>query len=53
LGGSCSTNGKRIDVYRFLVKNCKGKRPLGKSTFRREDNTKMNLQEEEWSHGLD
>jgi hypothetical protein len=53
LGGSCSTNGERIDVYRFLVKNCKGKRPLGKSTLTRVYNIKTNLQEEEWVHGLD
>jgi len=37
--------GKRRDVYRVLVGKPKGKRPLGRPRRRREDNTKMHLQE--------
>ena len=37
--------GKRRGVYRVLVGNLKGKRPLGRTRRRWEDNIKMDLQE--------
>jgi hypothetical protein len=36
---------ERTGVYRFLVGEHEGKRPLGRSRHRCEDNIKMNLQE--------
>jgi hypothetical protein len=38
--------GKRRGVYRALVGKSEGKRPLGIPRRRREDNIKMDLQEE-------
>jgi hypothetical protein len=38
MGGSCSANGKRSDVYRVLVGKLEGKRPLGTLRCRWEDN---------------
>jgi hypothetical protein len=37
--------GNRRGVYRVLVENPEGKRPLGRLRRRREDNIKMDLQE--------
>jgi len=37
--------GERRGVYRIMVGKPVGKRPLGRPRRRREDNTKMNLQE--------
>ena len=37
--------GERIGVYRALVGKPEGKRPLGRSMCRREDNIKMDLKE--------
>jgi hypothetical protein len=37
--------GERIVVYRVLVGKPEGKRPLGRSSRRWEDNIKMNLQD--------
>ena len=45
MGGACSTYGKRRCVYRVLVGKPEGKRPLGRSRRRWEDNIKMDLQE--------
>ena len=36
--------GERRDVYRVLVGNSAGKRPLGRTRRRWEDNIKMDLQ---------
>ena len=44
-GGSCSTYGERRGVYKVLVVEPKGKRPLGRARRRWEDNIKMDLQE--------
>jgi hypothetical protein len=30
MGGACGTNGKKRNVYRLLVGNSEGKRPLGR-----------------------
>jgi len=45
MGGAFSTYGERRGVYRVLVGKPEGKRPLGRSRHRREDNIKMDLQE--------
>jgi hypothetical protein len=44
--------GERRGVYRVLVGNPNGKRPLERLRSRWEDNIKMDLQEVEWGHGL-
>jgi len=38
MGGACSTYGERSSVYRVLVGKPEGKRPLGRSRQRWEDN---------------
>jgi hypothetical protein len=50
--GHVARMGKRIGVYRVLMGRPEGKRPLGRPRCRREDNTKMDLQEVECG-GLD
>jgi hypothetical protein len=37
--------GEKIGIYRFLVGKLEGRRPLGRSRRRWEDNIKMDLQE--------
>jgi hypothetical protein len=37
--------GERRDIYRVLVRKLEGKRPLGRSRHRWEDNIKLDLQE--------
>jgi hypothetical protein len=44
---------ERRDVYRVLVGEPEGKRPLGRPSRRWEDNIKMDLQEVGWVYGLD
>jgi hypothetical protein len=44
MGGSCSTNGKKRNVYRLLV----GKRSLGRPRLRWVDNIRMDLREVGW-----
>ena len=44
--------GKRRDAYRVMVRKPEGKRPLGRPRRRWEDNTKMDLQEFGWGHGV-
>jgi len=43
---------KRRDAYRVMVWKPQGKRTLGRPRLRREDNSKMNLQEVGMGHGL-
>jgi hypothetical protein len=43
--GACNACGERRGVYRILVGKPEGKRPLGRSRCRCEDNIKTNLQE--------
>jgi hypothetical protein len=43
VGGTCSTQWR--DVYRVLVGRPEGKRPLGRSRRRWEDNIKMEIRE--------
>jgi len=46
MGRACSTYGEgRRSIYRVLVGKPEGKRPLGRTRHRWEDNIKMNLQE--------
>jgi hypothetical protein len=45
--------GEMRGVYRLLVGKSWGKRPLGRSRRRWEDNIETELQEVEWGHGLD
>ena len=45
MGEACSTCGESRRVYRVLVGKLEGKRPLGRSRGRWEDNIKMDMQE--------
>ena len=45
MGGACITYGVSRGVYKVLVENPEGKRPLGRLGLRWEDNIKMDLQE--------
>jgi hypothetical protein len=45
---ACSTNGEKRNVYRKLVGNQEGKRPLGSAIRRWADNIKMDLRETGW-----
>jgi len=46
MGGACSAyGGGRRGLYRILVGQLQGNRPLGRSSRRWEDNIKMDLQE--------
>jgi hypothetical protein len=45
--------GERRDAYSVLVGKPEGRRPLGRSRRRREDNIKMNLRDVGWGRGLD
>jgi hypothetical protein len=45
MGRACSWNGEGRGVYRVLVGKPEGKRLLGRSRHRQEDNIKMDLQE--------
>jgi len=45
MGAACSTYGEGRVLYRVLVGKPQGKRPLGSSRRRWEDNIKMSLQE--------
>ena len=52
--GHVDLMGESRVVYRVLVRKPEGKRPLGRSRFRWEDNNKMHLQGSVmWGRGLD
>jgi hypothetical protein len=51
MGRTCGTHGER-SAYRVLVGNPEGKRPLGRSRRRWEDNIEMYLRKIEWG-GVD
>jgi hypothetical protein len=51
MGGACSTYGEKRSAYRILVARPEGRRPLGRTTRRWEDNIKMDLQDVGW--GMD
>jgi hypothetical protein len=45
MGRACSTNGEKRNAYRILVGKPEGKRPLGRSRRRWEDNIIIDLRE--------
>jgi hypothetical protein len=45
MGGACSVNGAKRNVYRLLVGKPEGKRPLGRPRRRWVDNIRMDLGE--------
>jgi hypothetical protein len=45
MGGPCSTNGEKRNVYRLLVGKPEGKRPLGRPRRRWVDNIRMDFGE--------
>jgi hypothetical protein len=45
---ACSTNGEKMNVYRLLVGNAEGKKPLGRPRRRWVENIKMDLVEVGW-----
>jgi len=49
VGGACSTVRERRDVYRVLMGKPEGKRPLGRSSRKWEDKSKMDLKEVGWA----
>jgi hypothetical protein len=52
MGGACSTNGEKRNVYRISVGKPEGKRPLVRPRRRWVDNIKMDFREREWD-GVD
>jgi hypothetical protein len=51
--GHVARMGERRGVYRVLVGEPEGKRPLGRPRCRWGENTKIEQQEVGWGHGLD
>jgi hypothetical protein len=51
--GHVAHTGQRRGAYRVLMGKTQVKMPLGKARRRWEDNSKIDLQEVEWEHGLD
>jgi hypothetical protein len=45
MGRACNTNGEKRNAYRISVGKPEGKRPLGRSRHRWEDNIRMDLRE--------
>jgi transposase len=52
MGRVCSTNGEKGNLYKILVGQPEGKRPLGRPRRRWMDNIKIGLREIEWD-GMD
>jgi hypothetical protein len=48
MGGACSTNGEKRNVYRLLVGKPEGRRPLGGPRRRWFDNIMLDLVEVGW-----
>jgi hypothetical protein len=48
MGGPCSTNGEKRNMYRLLVGKSEGKRPLGRPRRRRLNHIKIDLGSIEW-----
>jgi hypothetical protein len=51
--GHVARMGERRGAYWALMGKPEGRRPLGRSKHRWEDNIKMDFREVEWGHGLD
>ena len=51
IGVAFSKYGEMRDAYRFLVRKHEGKRHLGRTRRRWEDNSKMELQDIRWGKG--
>jgi hypothetical protein len=47
-GRACGTHGEEKEVYKVLVGEPKGKRPLGRPRCRLEDGIRMDLSETGW-----
>jgi len=45
--------GQRKGAYRILMWKTQGKRPLGRTRRKWEDNSKIDIQKVGWEHGLD
>jgi hypothetical protein len=45
MGGACSPDGEERGLYEVFMRKPEGKRPLGRTRRRWEDNIKMDLQE--------
>jgi hypothetical protein len=45
MGRVCSTHGEKVNAYRIVVGRPEGKRPLGRSIRRCEDNIKVDRTE--------
>jgi hypothetical protein len=43
MGRACSAHGEKRNLYRMLVGNAEGKKPLGRFIRRLEDDIKMDL----------
>jgi hypothetical protein len=50
MGGACSTNGVKKNVYRLLVGKPEGKRPLGRPRRKWVDNIMIDLGEVGWGN---
>jgi hypothetical protein len=48
VGGTCGTHGRGEKMYKVLVGNLKGKRPLGRPRRRWEDGFRIDLTEIGW-----
>ena len=51
--GHVARMGEKMGRYRLIVRKPEGKRPLGRTMCRWEDNIKMDIQEVGWGYGLD
>jgi hypothetical protein len=51
--GHVARMGEKRGAYRILVGSPEGRRPLGRTRRRWQDNIKMDLQEVGWGHELD
>jgi hypothetical protein len=48
MGRACSTNGEKLNEYKILVEKPEGKRPLGITRRKWEDNIKMDFRRVGW-----
>jgi hypothetical protein len=48
MGGACSTNGEKMNAYRFLAGKPEGRRQVGRPIHRWLDNIRMDLVKVGW-----